>query len=236
MLTYQSMKPAVQTAVDGVAAYLNGGTLSQISLEQLPDLQKGSMLAWISQKTPMQLSLGSIDDKPDYRILIGSVDSVVPVTRGRGPEAQTWYEVLFENLANVAFTPSNNVSDGETGSLTELVRKIQGDTQAPLTLTNASIGYVHNDRREYQRKVKIPVDRENGYAGVLHEDAKTHLLPLVEHYIDESLKSKGDETPDYAPPTEKGGYTVVADGKRVEVPPGKSATIRGGRDIRIIKH
>jgi hypothetical protein len=150
------------------------------------------MLAWISQKVPMQPSAGSIDDKddkPEYRIVLGSVDNVVPVTRGSGPEAQTWYEVLFESFADVAFTPSN-VSKHEAGSLAELIRKIQGDTQEPLTLTNAGISYVPNERREHQRKVKIPGDRENGYAGVLDEDAKTHLLPLVERYIDKSLKSK----------------------------------------------
>ncbi|MDP7263376.1 MAG: hypothetical protein QGI38_02530 [Candidatus Woesearchaeota archaeon] len=41
---------------------------------------------------------------------------------------------------------------------------------------------------------------------------------------------------DNAPPAEKGGYTIVADGKRVEVPPGKSARIKGGKKITIIEH
>ena len=181
MTTYQSMRPAVQTAVDGVAAHLNGSTLSQIDLERLPDLQKGTMLAWVSQKRGQ---IEGYDDKPDYRILLGPVDSIVPVTRGKGPEAQTWYEVLFERLANVAFTPSR-VSEGEVGSLPELVRKIQDDTGAPLTLGNARVGYVAEDVAENRRTVKIPGDRESGYVGVLHPDAKDHLLPLVEHEIKE---------------------------------------------------
>lgn len=236
MLTYQSMKPAVQTTVDGVTAYLNSNALTQTRLDQLPDLQKGTMLAWVAQKTrELDLKPGVIgfDDKPDYRILLGSIDSVVPITRGRGEQAQTWYEVLFENFANVEFSPSH-VSDREVHSLQELVGKIHDGTQAPLILTNARTGYVSNDSPEYQRKVKVPGDRENGYAGVIDEDAKTHLLPLVDHYIAESLKPKESETlPDYTPPTERGGYTVIVDGKRVEVPPGQTARIRGGRRIII---
>ena len=192
MAAYQAMKPIVQLAVDGLGQYLNGNALTQTSLEQLPDLQKGTMIAWVAQKTrELDLKPGEMgyDDKPDYRILLGSVDNVIPVTRGRGPEAQTWYEVVFENFANVEFTPGN-VSDGEVNSLGELVRKIQDDTNAPLTLGNARIGYVDDNSFEYQRKVTIPDNRESGYAGVFHEDAKTHLLPLVERYIDKSLKSK----------------------------------------------
>tara|TARA_Y100000294_G_C8443292_1_gene291665 strand:- start:25 stop:594 length:570 start_codon:yes stop_codon:yes gene_type:complete len=180
MDTYQAMRPAVQTAVDGVAAYLNGGTLSQISLDQLPDLQKGTMLAWVSQKSGQ---IEGYDDQTDYRILLGPVDSVVPVTRGRGPESQTWYEVTFGGYANVGFSPSR-VSDQEVNSLGELVHKIQDDTEAPLTLGNARVWYVAEDATENRRTVNIPGDRENGYVGILHEDAKTHLLPLVEQEIE----------------------------------------------------
>lgn len=216
------MREAARFGVDVLKAFQNHGTLNQIGLGQLPDLQEGTILGLVGQRTH---TLEGFDDKALYHVLIGELGNVEERTIKSKEGTRTFYKVAFPVVANIQFTP-NPTSGKRAKNLAELVYQLADEMEHAKELHDLRAGVGYNTTHS------IPEDREDGYVGVLHSDAKRFIL-----HIDKALRQTESE-PQYNPQQEdtprSRGYTVTVDGKTFRVPPGRNARIRGGRNITII--